>query len=111
MDVWGSSNRLFQKTVVEDPDFFKVAEICFEKGSEEEKLMFVRLARKIWFRRNNFVFNGLFLHPNEVVQEVKNSLEEYHRVNHLARSEEDRRADGQMEDAWKAPEVGWHKAN
>lgn len=93
------------------PDFFKAAEIFLQKGSEEEKLMFVRLARKIWFHRNKFVFKGLFLHPKEIIQEVRNAMEEYHRANNMVRSEADRRMDGQLVDTWTAPDLGWHKAN
>ena len=111
MDVWGVRSRLFQKTVVEDPNFFKVAEIFLQKGSEEDKLLFVRLARKLWFRRNNFVFNGLFHHPNELLKEVKNSMEDFHRSNEMGPETVDNAIEGQMPDRWIAPAMGWHKAN
>jgi hypothetical protein len=57
MDTWGACTRVFQKTVVEVADFFHVVEVFFLKGTSEEISLFVRTVRKLWFRRNDWIFN------------------------------------------------------
>jgi hypothetical protein len=64
-DTWGVGNRIFQKTVVEGTYFVQVAETFLTKGTKEEAVLFVRIARRLWFRRNDLVFNGKFTHPTE----------------------------------------------
>jgi hypothetical protein len=46
----------------------------------ELALMAVR-ARRIWLRRNSFVFEGNFAHPNAVYNEAVTSFEEFKRCN------------------------------
>jgi len=39
------------------------------------------VARKIWFRRIEVVHGGGFLHPNQLLIEASNSINEFRRVN------------------------------
>jgi hypothetical protein len=42
--------------------------------------LFVVLARLIWMRRNKYIHKGLFAHPDTLVRQAHNSLEEYEAV-------------------------------
>ncbi|KAF5468365.1 hypothetical protein F2P56_012522 [Juglans regia] len=68
---------------------------------------FAVVARKIWWRRNKFLFEGTFAHPNAVVREARGTLD-------MLVEEESRLARGQtntqVED-WQAPPSNWIKLN
>lgn len=49
-DVWGASARVFKK------------------GEGNDVEIFVETARWIWFRRNAWIHEGRFTHPNEIVR-------------------------------------------
>lgn len=110
MDVWGASDRTFQKTKVKGLDFFQVAEMFFEKCREVALLFFMRMARKIWLRRNEYVFNGRFTHPDVLIREVRSSMEMFANLNGEAQGEQ-QRSSTTVQEKWIAPKVGWHKAN
>jgi len=48
-----------------------------ERCDREEFVLFVGIARKIWFRRNTVVHGGEFLHSNSIAREAIISAEEY----------------------------------
>lgn len=54
----------------------------YESCDIEEIELLVVVVRKIWFKRNIVAYIwGDFTHPNQVFQEVVNSLDEFRRVH------------------------------
>jgi hypothetical protein len=60
MDVWSVGLWLFQKFVSAASDFLLLAEDIFQKSEGNEFAIFVETARKIWFRINKWIHDGLF---------------------------------------------------
>lgn len=79
-DVWGASEKLFQKCSFTGSDFIQVAEGILTRCGREALISFIILARKIWFRRNSVVHGGCFSHPNSLVQEMRKSVDEYKQI-------------------------------
>lgn len=105
-DVWGASKIFFQKSCFSSHDFLQVAEHFFHKCDRETLQMFVITARKIWFRRNTWLHEGKFEHPNMLVQSAQRAVEEIQSL-HQSREES---PTGIME-KWQKPEEGWLKLN
>jgi hypothetical protein len=76
-DVWSMCERKIQKSHFAGPDFMEVVEGIFNKCEEEEINLFVGLARKIWFRKNEVVHEGSFTHPNVLAQQAKEVVAEF----------------------------------
>ena len=68
------------------------------------------MARKLWFRRNEYVFNEIFTHPNALLREVWSSAEAFLNINGDAQAVE-QRSNAILQATWKATVDGWHKAN
>lgn len=107
MDEWGVSSTFFQKSSRNGPAFIHVTEKVFQKCEEEDIKLFVGLARKLWFRRNEVVHGGLFTHPNDLVQSSIHDYEEATKKEEMGRVVE---WDKEIE-AWKAPQTGTFKTN
>ena len=54
-DVWGASNKVFQKSNLQGPDFLSLAEQMVQKHGVEVFMNFVALVHRIWLPRNTFV--------------------------------------------------------
>jgi hypothetical protein len=80
-DVWGASQRVFQKSSFIVPDFFHVAELLYVKCGEDDFRLFAEIARKIWMRRNAYIYEGTFTHPNGIVRDAERAVNEYEQVN------------------------------
>lgn len=57
--------------------FSHVVEGILKSCEEEEIKLFVGLARKVWFRRNEVVHGGSFTHPNVLVQQAMVSMADF----------------------------------
>jgi hypothetical protein len=55
----------------------------FRQCDEEELRLFVRIARRVWFRRNEVVHGGSFTHPTILVQQATNVVLEFSAANDL----------------------------
>lgn len=47
--------------------------------SKEDMELFVVIARKVWLRRNAFIFEGSFMHPYEVLKRADILLNDFRR--------------------------------
>jgi hypothetical protein len=56
-DVWGGSLKKFQKNCM-----------------EEEMCLFAGIARRVWFRRNEAVYEDPFLHPNILARQARDAM-------------------------------------
>jgi ribonuclease HI len=109
-DVWGNSTRAIQKYSSAGKNFICIAEDILKKGGQEEFGLFVQIARQVWYRRNKWVHEGIFINPNVVLKNTEEQLEAYKRL-HEKGSPGDRREIPDREKKWMAPSQGWYKAN
>jgi ribonuclease HI len=107
-DVWGVSKRFFQKKSCSNPDFRQLAEDMFFDGSEEMFEIFSVIARLIWVRRNEWIHEGTFTHPNVIALRGQQNLDDYHSIMQKGPADEAQSAE---ESPWKPPEAGWMKLN
>jgi hypothetical protein len=54
-DVWGDSDRCFQKSTIDCNSFLQLAETMMARCGTDEIISFVRIARKLWHRRNEWI--------------------------------------------------------
>jgi hypothetical protein len=62
-DVWSVGGKTFQKSSFFGDDFLQIAKSMLRKCEGQDFQLFVSIARKIWKRRNDFIREGVFLHP------------------------------------------------
>lgn len=55
----------------------QIFECCLARFTNEELDLLAVLARRILLRRNALIFEGVFIHPNNVYAEAATSLEEF----------------------------------
>lgn len=67
----------FHKCYVSGVSFKEVFEDGIQRYSKEILELLVVVARGIWFRRNNLVFEGAFSHPDDVFSAAINFIREY----------------------------------
>ena len=110
MDVWGSSKRMFQKCSIVGGSFMQTAENVFSRSSVEKFRLFVQLVRRLWFRRNKWVHEGVFTNPNIIIRKTEELAEEFKKINKQVLTS------GVVENTeggkkWIVPPHGWHKVN
>jgi hypothetical protein len=109
-NVWGVSGRKLQKSSLCGPTFFHMMEGIFKCCKEEEIKLFVGLARKVWFQRNEVLHGGSFTHPNILVQQAMASMVEFCSTQYVdAPSNKEER--NEVLTKWVAPHPSWHKLN
>jgi ribonuclease HI len=107
-DVWGTSlRRLQKKSCSAFKNFQQMAESIFQEGTKEEFEIFCVTARKIWLRRNEWIHEGAFTHPNTLALGAQQIQKEFLRVNQKENGEPQQG----MENKWQNPPVGWLKVN
>jgi hypothetical protein len=107
-NVWCVGPNELQKSTGEGSEFLQVAEDVFAKCSEETVAQFAGIARRIWLRRNEVVHEGVFLHPNILVQRSMQAFEDFSLV---WGQKEPRTLETPTLDRWNAPFMGWLKVN
>jgi hypothetical protein len=80
-DVWSGSLKKFHKSSLCGPTFGRVAEEMLKTCDEEELRLFVGIAWRVWFRRNEIVHGGSFTHPNVLVQQARDALVDFSATN------------------------------
>jgi hypothetical protein len=107
-DVWGASLQRFQKSsCLAFKNFQQIAESIFQEGMKEEFEIFCITGRKIWLRRNEWIHEGAFTHPNTLALGAQQIQEEFHRINQKKDGEPQQGSDNR----WQNPLEGWLKVN
>lgn len=75
--VWMESKKNIQKLSLTASSGFGFFESLMNLLDDEDLVLVTSLARRIWMRRNSFIFDGAFLPPAQLVQQGLASLEEY----------------------------------
>jgi hypothetical protein len=60
-----------KNAIVNQQAFMVLLEEMGNKLSKANVELMVVIARRIWFRRNTLIFEGVFIDPNEVYAEVE----------------------------------------
>jgi hypothetical protein len=113
-DVWGGGSMIFQKCAFLGDTFMQLVEFCLDRLNSEEFSLMAVISRRIWLRRNKFIFESLFTHPRVVFNEAVSSLEEYRRFN--SRDNERSNINGvpaskRPPSVWRPPPLGVIKVN
>jgi hypothetical protein len=69
-DVWGCSSSCFQKFCFAGADFQSLFAYCMERCTKDELDLMATTARRIWLRRNAWIFEQRFEHPDIVYSEA-----------------------------------------
>jgi hypothetical protein len=112
-DVWGFCGRQVQKWSNTGNSFVELLDFMFARFDPEEVELFVEIARRLWFRRNDVVHGGYFSHPNEVIGTATALMTEY-RSAPIPVHVEREALNGSVEPLmvkWSPPPVGVVKAN
>jgi hypothetical protein len=109
-DVWGSSNKMFQKYEQEGMNFMQIAEHMLRKGGVEVLTIFVNLSCQIWVHRNKWVHEGFFTSPNVILKKSDEFIAEYNKAHERSRPLE-RVNPVDWGKIWTAPNTSWVKAN
>jgi hypothetical protein len=76
-DVWMECPVRIQKSPGDEDDFSAIFERLMERLSAEELRMMIFVARQIWFRRNDVVFNEEFRPPEKLIQAARTQMEQH----------------------------------
>ena len=109
-DVWSAGGKLFQKSSFDEPKFSHVVKRMLCRGDSDGAAQFVSIARHIWLRRNGFIHDGSFRHPNRIVQQVMQGVEQFQLI--LAEKKAPSNLIGTIQPSlWTTPPIGYLKAN
>ncbi|KAF5471964.1 hypothetical protein F2P56_008721 [Juglans regia] len=73
-DVWSQCTKSIQKRHFSHMDFLEIFEAIAKGMSFECIQEFVMVAKQIWWRRNEFIFNQRFRHPNQVAMVANQNI-------------------------------------
>lgn len=77
VDMWGACARSIQKSVGSYTSFLEVVDAMITRCSKEELNIFALTTKKIWAKRNDVVHGGDFQHPNRIVIEARELLQQF----------------------------------
>ena len=79
-DVWSGGCTKFQKSSYSDQEFLQIAESMLEKCDVEEFQTFVMVTRRIWLRRNEFMYEGAFSPPGAIIKQAETVIKDYNQA-------------------------------
>jgi hypothetical protein len=62
-------------------NFMQLLEYCIERFSSEDLDLMAVISRRIWLRRNPFIFDNIFTPPQTVFKESMKSLDDFRKYN------------------------------
>ena len=81
-----------------------------EKCDVEEFQTFVVVTRRIWLRRNEFLYEGAFSPPGAIIKQAETVIKDYNQAQSgemLRGYQEEHHVSGK----WTNPQQGWYKVN
>jgi ribonuclease HI len=114
-DVWGCSSSCFQKFCFAGADFQSLFAYCMERCTKDELDLMVTTARRIWLRRNVWIFEQCFEHPDIVYSEATKAWLAFKRCNmtdhKMSLKVERNEENSSRQSNWSPPHVGVIKVN
>jgi hypothetical protein len=101
MDVWRGSCKKIQKSSYEGRTFISIFKAILSTYSEDEVNVFVGLERQVRFRRNDYIHEGSFPHPNVLVRKARSALADYDEASSSIKGPV--QMESREKDFWKAP--------
>lgn len=80
-DCWMECSRKFQKLTCADENLLVLIKCLMSNLDEEDIILVASVCRGIWFRKNEFIFEGVFTHHAQVVSKAKQVLEEFNHAS------------------------------
>jgi hypothetical protein len=80
-DVWGCSSSCFQNFCYAGFTFQGLFAYCLERCTKDELELMATMARRIWLRRNAWIFEQRFEHPEVVFNEATKAWLDFKRSN------------------------------
>ncbi|XP_041017867.1 uncharacterized protein LOC121260078 [Juglans microcarpa x Juglans regia] len=110
-DIWNDAASLVQKWNVNEMDFLEFWIRCTETLNEVTLSWVAVMLRKIWLRRNNFLFEGRMIERKRLVLGTNELMEEYKTAQ--ARKQEGQQGGTSTNNTrkWETPSEGYIKAN
>jgi hypothetical protein len=109
-DVWGACSKKIQKCSIAAMDFTQMLGQLLVKMEKEDIEFLATVARRIWLRRNSFVFGGDFLPPNCLIKNATEAWEEFYAAEQKVPTAEVHSPVCPVP-TWKAPPWGVFKIN
>jgi ribonuclease HI len=81
MGVWSEGGRKIQKRAVECQSFLHVVEGVFQECDSEDIRIFVGVARRLWLRRNELIYEGNFVPPKVLMKLSIDGVIDYSKAN------------------------------
>jgi ribonuclease HI len=110
MAVWMEGGRQIQKLVIAESDGLELFEKLSDALEDDVLELVVVLARKIWLRRNSFVFSGVLSSPQQLVKAAKDSLSDFQNAA-LSSNMGPAGIPNTVGQQWRKPPVGVVKIN
>lgn len=107
-DTWGPVQNLFRKVIFIPLTSSRLRSI-FQKGVGHEIEIFIETARHLWARRNKWIHERVFTHPNGIVHAVGNAVDEVQQINMAKIPKHTHQVEVQQQ--WQKPPKGWLKVN
>ncbi|KAF5442058.1 hypothetical protein F2P56_037243 [Juglans regia] len=109
-DVWSESDIVIQKWSLYETDLLKLWDSLVEKVSKDVLEETVMVMRNIWLRRNEFIFEGVFKRPSQVIKATRDELRVFQLAQQNAKQNPIPRVDrGAV--SWSRPRESFVKAN
>ncbi|XP_041017900.1 uncharacterized protein LOC121260116 [Juglans microcarpa x Juglans regia] len=109
-DVWLESNIVIQKWSSNETDLLELWDRLVEKVSKDVLEEIAMVMRNIWLRRNEFIFEGVFKSPSQVIKAARDELRVFQLVQQNARHTPVPRVERGVV-LWSRPRKSFVKAN
>jgi len=114
-DVWGCSSSYFHKFCFAGADFQGLFAYCMERCTKDELELMATTARRIWLRRNAWIFEQRFEHPDVVYSEAMKAWLAFKRCNmidhEMSLKGERNEENSSRQSSWSPPSDGVIKVN
>jgi ribonuclease HI len=109
-DVWMECKSNIQKLSIQVNDGFNFFEQLMDILDDSDLALVSTIARRIWLRRNSFLFEGVFLPPGQLFLQSIVAMEDFNSASVSVASARERTLTLPMP-RWKKPDEGMIKAN
>jgi len=111
IDVWGGKASCFHKCSYAAPDFKVLFEYFLHRFNKEQLALMAVISKRIWLKRNSWVFEEIFAHPDNVMNDSISTQDDYRRCMKSSQTSADRTIPCNRQSRWLPPPDGFIKVN